>query len=65
MEFTPRAGYDPRAMIGVMQMLQKQGGRSSTPEFMSTHPDPGNRIGELEKDIAAEYPQGVPAGLKQ
>lgn len=64
-EFTPKAGYDPRAMIGVMQMLQKQEGRNSTPEFMSTHPDPGNRIGELEKNIAAEYPQGVPTGLKQ
>ena len=63
-DFTPKAGYDPRAMIQVMKMLEQQGGRSSTPEFMSTHPNPGNRIGELEKEIAAEYPQGVPAGLK-
>ena len=63
-DFTPQAGYDPRAMIQVMKMLQQQGGRSSTPEFMSTHPDPGNRIGELEKEIAVEFPQGVPAGLK-
>ena len=64
-DFTPKAGYDPRAMIGVMKILAEQGGRSSTPEFMSTHPDPGNRIGELEKEIAADFPQGVPAGLKQ
>ena len=64
-EFTPKAGYDPRAMIQVMQMLKQQGGRGSTPEFLSTHPDPGNRISELQKDIAAEYPQGVPAGLKE
>ncbi|GAB3324448.1 M48 family metallopeptidase [Hymenobacter humi] len=64
-DFTPQAGYDPRAMIEVMNILQQQGGRSSTPEFMSTHPDPGNRIGELEKEIAAEFPQGVPSGLKQ
>ncbi|GAB3866061.1 M48 family metallopeptidase [Hymenobacter segetis] len=64
-DFTPKAGYDPRAMIKVMEMLQSQEGRSSTPEFLSTHPDPGNRIGELQKEIAAEYPQGVPAGLKQ
>jgi predicted Zn-dependent protease len=52
-------------MIQVMKMLEQQGGRGSTPEFMSTHPDPGNRITELEKEIAAMYPQGVPAGLKQ
>ena len=63
-DFTPKAGYDPRAMIQVMKILAQQGGRSSTPEFMSTHPDPGNRIGVLEKEIAAEFPQGVPAGLK-
>ena len=64
-DFTPTAGYDPRAMIAVMQMLDQQAGRSSTPEFLSTHPNPGNRIGELEKEIAQEFPQGVPSGLKQ
>ena len=63
--FTPAAGYDPHAMINVMEMLKTQQGRSSTPEFMSTHPDPGNRISELQKEIAAAYPQGVPAGLKE
>jgi len=64
-DFTPQAGYDPRAMIRVMQMLQQQGGRSSTPEFMSTHPDPGNRISYLQQEIAAQFPQGVPTGLKE
>ena len=63
-KFTPAAGYDPRAMINVMQMLNQQGGGSNPPEFMSTHPNPGNRIEELQKDIQQAYPQGVPAGLK-
>ncbi len=63
-DFTPKAGYDPNAMIKVMQMLQAEGGRSSQPEFMSTHPDPGNRITELQKEIAAQFPQGMPTGLK-
>ena len=63
-DFAPKAGYDPRAMIQVMKMLAQQGGRGGTPEFLSTHPEPGNRIGELQKEIAVEYPQGVPAGLK-
>ena len=63
-DFAPQAGYDPRAMIEVMNILAQGGGRSSTPEFLSTHPDPGNRIGELEKEIAADFPQGVPTGLK-
>ena len=64
-DFTPQAGYDPRAMIEVMNILAQAGGRSSTPEFMSTHPDPGNRIGQLEQEIAADFPQGVPGGLTE
>jgi predicted Zn-dependent protease len=64
-KFLPNAGYDPRAMIGVMKMLESKSGGGSPAEFMSTHPNPGNRIAELEKDIQQAYPQGVPAGLKQ
>ena len=64
-KFTPKAGYDPRAMIGVMQMLDKQASGSNPPDFMSTHPNPGNRIEELQKDIKQEYPQGLPSSLKQ
>ncbi|MBD2716839.1 M48 family metalloprotease [Microvirga sp. STR05] len=63
-QYTAAAGYDPRAMIQVMQVLEQSGGGSRQPEFLSTHPNPGNRIGELERAISAEYPQGVPAGLK-
>jgi predicted Zn-dependent protease len=48
-----------------MKMLESKGGGGSPAEFMSTHPNPGNRIAELEKDIQQAYPQGVPAGLKQ
>ncbi len=64
-KFMPAAGYDPNAMIGVMQMLDSKAGGSNPPEFMSTHPNPGNRIEELQKDIQQDYPQGVPTGLKK
>jgi predicted Zn-dependent protease len=59
------AGYDPRAMIGVMEVLQKasQGGR--TPEFFSTHPNPGHRGEEIRAAIQRHYPQGVPDGLQK
>lgn len=56
------AGYDPRALIGVMKVLGESGD-GGQPEFMSTHPDPGNRAGRIEEAIAAEFPQGLPAGL--
>jgi predicted Zn-dependent protease len=51
-------------MIPVMQMLQSKAGGGGQPEFLSTHPNPGNRIEELQNDIRKAYPQGVPAGLK-
>lgn len=63
-KYTADAGYDPNAMIQVMEILQQAGGRSSGPEFLATHPDPGNRIGVLEKEIKEDFPNGLPAGLK-
>lgn len=63
--FTGEAGYDPRAMVGVMQTLERAGGSRGGPEFLQTHPNPGNRIGEIEQAIQKTYPQGVPAGLTQ
>ena len=61
---TALAGYDPRAMIGVMKVLEKAGGEGP-PEFFSTHPKPANRVAYIEAVIAAEFPNGVPGGLKE
>ena len=57
------AGYDPRAMIGVMETLAQASGGSRQPEFFSTHPAPENRSARIKESIAKLYPQGVPAGL--
>jgi predicted Zn-dependent protease len=57
------AGYDPRSMISVMEILAEAGGPNRQPEFFSTHPDPGNRIANIEAAIEAEFPNGVPDGL--
>ena len=63
-QFMADAGYDPRAMIGVMQILAEAGGPRSQPEFFSTHPNPDNRIERIQEAIDALYPNGVPANLK-
>jgi predicted Zn-dependent protease len=49
--FLAEAGYDPEAMIRVMQVLQKLASGGSQPEIMSTHPDPGNRIQHIRAEI--------------
>jgi predicted Zn-dependent protease len=43
-----RAGYDPQAAVGVWERLAAQGG-SRPPEFLSTHPDPLNRVERMRR----------------
>ena len=52
------AGYDPRAMVRVMEVLaQASGGGSRQPEFFSTHPAPENRAARIREEIA-KLPSG-------
>jgi len=60
-----KAGYDPRAMLGVMEVLKQSANRGHTPEFFSTHPNPENRMTRIQEQIKEEFPQGVPQGLKR
>ncbi len=62
---TGASGYDPRAMLEVMRVLEEASGGASGPEFAQTHPNPGNRIAEIQRAIQQEYPNGLPAGLVQ
>jgi predicted Zn-dependent protease len=62
-KYMSQAGYDPRAMVELMRILKEAGGASRRPEFLNTHPDPGNREQAIEAEIARLYPNGVPADL--
>src|SRR5688572_27655117 len=59
------AGYDPRAMVRVMEVLAKASSGSRQPEFFSTHPAPENRSAKIQEAIGKQYPNGIPAGLKR
>jgi beta-barrel assembly-enhancing protease len=63
--YMAQAGYDPRSLIDVMRVLEAAGGPNRPAEFMSTHPDPGNRVQTIEEAIQRIFPNGVPAGLKE
>lgn len=58
--FMVEAGYDPRALIRVMQILERAGDGSGPPEWMSTHPGHDNRVATIEAAIADQFPSGVP-----
>lgn len=50
-KFMMDAGYNPLELIGVMEILKKAAGPNRTPERMSTHPDPENRIEKIKEAI--------------
>ena len=46
-----RAGYDPRDLAHMFETIQKQGG-SGGPEWLSSHPNPGNRTQYISQEAA-------------
>src|SRR6266550_1155940 len=56
LRYMRRGNYDPREMPHVFEMLtrvsQAQGG-GRVPEWLATHPNPENRRGRIEQEIAA------------
>ena len=47
-----RSGYDPRDMASMFQTIQSKGGGRGGPEWMSSHPNPGNRYEAINKEAA-------------
>ncbi len=45
------AGYDPREMASMFKIIQSQRG-SGGPEWLSSHPDPGNRSEAIAREAA-------------
>ncbi len=50
-----KAGFDPRSAVNLWQNMIATGG-SRSPEWMSTHPNPQSRIGELQQRAASLLP---------
>jgi hypothetical protein len=52
-----RAGYDPRHMANMFRTIEKQGGARG-PEWLSSHPNPGNRYEAINREAATLQVQG-------
>jgi predicted Zn-dependent protease len=46
-----RAGYDPRQMANMFRTIQQRSGGQG-PEWLSDHPDPGNRYAAINREAA-------------
>jgi beta-barrel assembly-enhancing protease len=57
------AGYNPIEMARFFEKLQQEGG-SRAPQFLSSHPDPGNRVRAVEAEVRTlpqrQYNAGSP-----
>lgn len=49
--FMNDSGYDTQDMVKVMQIIESLSQGQQPPEFLSSHPDPGNRILQIQDNI--------------
>lgn len=52
--FMMQAGYNPEALIGVMEILAQVSGGANSSDFMSSHPNPAHRMEHIRDAIAKE-----------
>jgi predicted Zn-dependent protease len=62
-EFMTDADYNPEGIVELMEIFEAAESQGRPPEFLSTHPNPGNRIDRLEDIIQITYPNGIPEQL--
>ena len=65
LRFMTEAGYNPQGLVELMQILNSANSGGGSPEFLSTHPNPDNRVEQLAALIDEYYPQGVPQTLTE
>ncbi len=63
--FMAEAGYDPHALIGVMETLGRAAAGGNNPAFFNTHPNPERRLEHIQRAIEKVFPNGVPEGLME
>lgn len=64
-DFMVDASYDPEGIVELMEILNTTRPDGQPPEFLSSHPNPDNRIERLEALTAQTFPNGVPPELEE
>jgi predicted Zn-dependent protease len=54
-EYMSKAGYDPREMLGVMQILKEASGSRGGPAFMQSHPLPEDRLQDIDAVVKKNF----------
>jgi predicted Zn-dependent protease len=53
--YMANVGYNPRGQLEVMQVLQSLSSGNQQPAILSTHPDPGARVQQIQGLLDGEY----------
>ena len=56
LELMARAGYDPNAAVTLWKKMSSAADSGGTPQFLSTHPAPKERIKDIEKNLPRVLP---------
>ncbi|HXG83772.1 MAG TPA: M48 family metallopeptidase [Pyrinomonadaceae bacterium] len=56
------AGYDPRDLANMFKTIERESGGSRSPEWLSSHPNPGNRYANIEREAQLLRVSGNPIG---
>ena len=62
LEYMARAGYPPEALVEDMKIMEGLTQGQAPPEFLSSHPNPENRVQYLTDRIQSEYPGVISSG---
>lgn len=63
LKYMAQAGFDPSAMLDVMEILKNASKGGRQPEILATHPLPETRLEEIRAAIKESYPDGIPPSL--
>ncbi len=63
LRYMAQAGFDPSAMLDVMEILKNASKGGRQPEFLATHPAPETRLDEIRATLKSAYPDGIPSNL--
>ena len=62
LRYMSEGGYNPTGMVELMRVLQTASGGKGPPQFLSTHPNPGNRLEYLSAAIEKQYAGAAASG---
>jgi predicted Zn-dependent protease len=65
LRYMAQAGYDPSAMLDVMEILKEASKGGRQPEILATHPLPESRLRDIREHLDQSYPSGIPRELSR